>query len=153
MSHLKPILSFSFILLLVLLASSCSQSPTNAKVEVNKSPNDDREYQYLLLDNKLKMVLISDPEAENPPHLLLSLEEVYMILIIAGPGSFFEHMLFIGTEKYPEPDSFRTLSMPMEEVPTLILQVTIRTTFDIKNSAFKEGLDRFAHFFINPTVR
>ena len=61
-------------------------------------------------------------------------------------------MLFIGTEKYPSQTAFRTLSMPMEEAPTLIQQVTIRTTFDIKNSAFKEGLDRFAHFFINPLL-
>ena len=79
MTPIKPFHSFSFICLLMLLASSCSQSPTEAKVEVNKSPNDDREYQYLLLDNKLRIVLISDPEAEKSA---ASLEEVYMILII-----------------------------------------------------------------------
>ena len=73
MNHLKPILSFSFILLLVLLASSCSQSPTNAKVEVNKSPNDDREYQYLLLDNKLKMLPDLRPGSRKIRHIFCCL--------------------------------------------------------------------------------
>ena len=40
---------------------------------------------------------------------------------------------------------------PMEEVPRLYSNHT-NYFFDIKNSAFKEGLDRFAHFFINPLL-
>ena len=56
MTHLKPILSFSFYFASGVIGEFLLTKSTNAKVEVNKSPNDDREYQYLLLDNKLKMV-------------------------------------------------------------------------------------------------
>tara|TARA_B100002052_G_scaffold299088_1_gene335200 strand:+ start:1288 stop:4155 length:2868 start_codon:yes stop_codon:yes gene_type:complete len=154
MTHLKPILSFSFILLLVLLASSCSQSPTNAKVEVNKSPNDDREYQYLLLDNKLKMVLISDPEAEkSAASFAVFRGSLHDPDNRQGLAHFFEHMLFIGTEKYPEPDSFQNF-INANGGGTNAYTASDHTNyfFDIKNSAFKEGLDRFAHFFINPLL-
>ena len=138
----------------MLLASSCSQSPTNAKVEVNKSPNDDREYQYLLLDNKLKMVLISDPEAEkSAASFAVFRGSLHDPDNRQGLAHFFEHMLFIGTEKYPEPDSFQNF-INANGGATNAYTASDHTNyfFDIKNSAFKEGLDRFAHFFINPLL-
>ena len=154
MTPIKPFHSFSFICLLMLLASSCSQSPTEAKVEVNKSPNDDREYQYLLLDNKLRIVLISDPEAEkSAASFAVFRGSLHDPDNRQGLAHFFEHMLFIGTKKYPEPDSFQNF-INANGGGTNAYTSSDHTNyfFDIKNSAFKEGLDRFAHFFINPLL-
>ncbi len=35
-------------------------------VEVSKSPNDDRQYEYLELPNRMRVLLVSDPGAGKP---------------------------------------------------------------------------------------
>ncbi|NJN53086.1 MAG: peptidase M16, partial [Gammaproteobacteria bacterium] len=87
----------SLLLLSVLLVSACST------VDVRKSPNDDRSYEYLVLDNGLKVLLVSDPSADKSAAALA----VFRGSFDDPPGRgglahFLEHMLFLGTEKYPE---------------------------------------------------
>ena len=121
---------------------------------MKKSPNDNREYQYLTLDNELKVLLISDPETEKSA-AALSVFRGSLSDPDSRPGlaHFFEHMLFIGTEKYPEVDSFQDF-INSNGGGSNAYTASDHTNyfFDIKNSAFKEGLDRFAHFFINPLL-
>ena len=121
---------------------------------MKKSPNDNREYQYLTLENELKVLLISDPETEKSA-AALSVFRGSLSDPDSRPGlaHFFEHMLFIGTEKYPEVDSFQDF-INSNGGGSNAYTASDHTNyfFDIKNSAFKEGLDRFAHFFINPLL-
>ena len=133
---------------------SCSQNNIKADVVVKKSPNDNREYQYLTLENELKVLLISDPETEKSA-AALSVFRGSLSDPDSRPGlaHFFEHMLFIGTEKYPEVDSFQDF-INSNGGGSNAYTASDHTNyfFDIKNSAFKEGLDRFAHFFVNPLL-
>ena len=54
------------------LLSACASSSFNdsvavapASIEVRKSPNDTRSYRYLTLPNKLRVLLVSDPDTEK----------------------------------------------------------------------------------------
>ena len=99
---------FIIIWCCLFFAYSCSQNNFKADVVVKKSPNDNREYQYLKLDNELKVLLISDPATEKSA-AAFSVFRGSLSDPNSRPGlaHFFEHMLFIGTEKYPEVDSFQ----------------------------------------------
>ncbi|PIE37877.1 MAG: peptidase M16, partial [Gammaproteobacteria bacterium] len=120
---------------------------------VVKSPNDDREYRYLELPNRLKVLLISDstsPKAaaamnvavgsgDNPPGR-------------EGLAHFLEHMLFLGTQKYPSADDYQTFVS--EHGGNHNAYTSFENTvffFDIDAPHFAKGLDRFAQFFIAPT--
>src|SRR5690606_22299624 len=93
------------MLLVILLAACAAQPPT---VVVDNTPlkgkNDVRDYRYLQLDNGLKVVLVSDPASD----IAAASMDVF-----AGSGDdpverqglahFLEHMLFLGTARYPQP--------------------------------------------------
>ncbi len=123
-------------------------------VEIVKSPNDHRQYQYLELPNRLRVVLVSDPEADKAAAALT-----------VGVGSnsnppgrdglahFLEHMLFMGTEKYPQVDGYSDFIKKnggMDNAFTAGNQTTY--FFDIKPEALESALDRFAQFFIAPLM-
>jgi secreted Zn-dependent insulinase-like peptidase len=143
----------------LLLIVSCSTSPVlqTAKsvpddVSIIKSPNDERDYRYLELDNGLKVLLISDPTADKSA-ASLSVFRGNFDDPAGRPGlaHFLEHMLFIGTEKYPEPDGY--FNYVKSHGGSSNAYTAVEHTnyfFDIQPEAFDEGLDRFAQFFIAP---
>ena len=87
------------------LGSSAGSTTPNTVV---KSPNDDREYRYITLDNKLRVLLVADPETDKSAAALVALRGSFDEPE-ARPGlaHFLEHMLFIGTEKYPKLDGYQ----------------------------------------------
>ena len=161
--------SGALLLTAVLLASGCTQNPTIDQaigaqdaestpalvtVSPRKSPNDTREYRYLTLPNQLKVLLVSDPETDKSA-AALSVYRGSFHEPNARPGlaHFLEHMLFIGTETYPEVDSFQqyiTANGGSSNAYTALDHTNY--FFDTKNSALAEGLDRFGHFFIDPLL-
>lgn len=72
-----------------------------------KSPNDDREYRYVVLPNNLRALLIHAPGSDRAA-AAASVARGSDHDPDAHPGlaHFVEHMLFIATEKYPEVDGF-----------------------------------------------
>jgi insulysin len=68
-----------------------------------------------------------------------------------GLAHFVEHTLFLGTEKYPEESGFSKFidqNNGLTNAYTTYAQTAY--VFEVDNQAFKEGLDRFAQFFIHP---
>jgi insulysin len=124
-----------------------------AQEEIRKSPNDDREYRYLRLDNELQVVLISDPKADKSAASLSAFRGNYSDPDrYPGLAHFLEHMLFIGTEKYPEPDGYFQF-VQSHGGSSNAYTSTDHTNyfFDIQPDYFREGFDRFAQFFISPS--
>jgi secreted Zn-dependent insulinase-like peptidase len=80
-----------------------------AAEDILKSPNDLRQYQALTLANGIKVLLVSDPNTELAA-AALDVNVGYFSDPADRPGlaHFLEHMLFLGTKKYPDPASFRT---------------------------------------------
>ena len=73
---------------------------------INKSQNDPRQYQAITLNNGMTVLLVSDSEASKSLAALAipvgSLEDPDSQL---GLAHYTEHMLLMGSKKYPEPES------------------------------------------------
>jgi len=137
-------------LFLLLLLSACGSAPVQLQPIV--SPNDDNSYRLLSLDNGLQVLLVSDPQSskaaasldvlvgsgDNPPDR-------------GGLAHFLEHMLFLGTDKYPDPAEYERYIT--EHGGSRNAYTSFEHTnyfFDIDEAFLPEALDRFAQFFIAP---
>ena len=123
-------------------------------VEVTKSPNDDRQYEYLELPNRMRVLLVSDQEADKAAAALtVGVGSTSDPSGRDGLAHFLEHMLFMGTEKYPDVDDYSDFIKKnggMDNAFTAGGQTTYY--FDIKPEALEPALDRFAQFFIAPLM-
>lgn len=119
---------------------------------IQKSPNDKREYQYLELNNGMKIVLISDKDSEKASAVLqVNLGSFSDPEKFAGLAHFLEHMLFLGTKKYPEADAYQKF-IEKHGGSSNAMTDSERTVyyFDVLPSHFEPALDHFSQFFINP---
>lgn len=150
--------SASLLLALITLAG-CTSAPIEPGavadgVTVRKSPNDTREYRYLELPNKLRAVLVSDPQTEKSAAALAVYRgSMHEPDNRPGLAHFLEHMLFIQTETYPEIDGFQNYIRAGGGSSNAYTALDhTNYFFDIQPAAFDEALSRFAHFFIDPII-
>ncbi len=144
-------LALTKVLWSVLLGGCVWAGAAQALVPV-KGEIDHREYRYLTLENGLRVLLISDPKAQkaaaaldvhighhqNPPQR-------------QGLAHFLEHMLFLGTEKYPEPEAYQSfISGHGGSHNAYTSAEHTNYYFDIDASYLEPALDRFARFFTEP---
>jgi insulysin len=119
---------------------------------IQKPDVDDRQYKYFKLVNDLQCVVISHPTADRCAAALdVHVGHFSDPKEVAGLAHFCEHMLFLGTEKYPDEGSYQAF-VKHSGGRTNAYTSTENTNyyFDIVPDHFKEGLDRFAQFFIAP---
>lgn len=117
-----------------------------------KSPTDNREYRGLILQNEMKVLLVSDPATEKAA-ASLGINVGYFCDPEELPGlaHFCEHMLFMGTEKYPDISEYSNFISNHGGFcnATTDTQET-KFMFNVTPDALKETLERFAQFFIKP---
>ncbi|MBV0932718.1 insulinase family protein [Marinobacterium weihaiense] len=145
MLYLRQQAAFALLLLL-----SCLALPLRA--EIITSPLDTRSYRPLQLDNGLRAVLVSNPGADKAA-VSLNVEVGSNANPASRPGlaHFLEHMLFLGTEKYPEADSYQQfISSHGGSHNAFTAYENTNYFFDVKASALPEAVDRFSQFFIAP---
>ena len=107
-----PYLQSAFLLIAILALTACNNTNQDSPIKstsVIKSKNDQREYNVIVLPNQIEILLISDPLTERSAVALAvkagSYDEKEGFW---GLAHFLEHMLFLGTKKYPEEGSFNT---------------------------------------------
>jgi insulysin len=115
-------------------------------------PLDKSESRTLVLDNGLKVLLVSDPD--------LNLASASMSVGVGsymnpegtqGLAHFLEHMLFLGTEKYPDVEAYKAyLSQNGGYSNAYTAGDHTNYHFQLYPDAFEGALDRFAQFFISP---
>ncbi|XP_078036268.1 insulin degrading metalloproteinase isoform X2 [Augochlora pura] len=119
---------------------------------ITKSQNDMREYRGLLLKNKMKILLISNPTTdESAASLDVNIGYLNDPDDLPGLAHFCEHMLFLGTEKYPEKNEYKKYLS--EHGGTYNAATNMDHTnyyFSIHSENLEGALDRFANFFIAP---
>ncbi|UTV28426.1 insulinase family protein [Photobacterium atrarenae] len=116
------------------------------------SPNDLKQYRYLTLDNQLKVLLVHDAEApRSAAALSVNVGHFDDPIDRQGMAHFLEHMLFLGTEKYPKVGDFQTF-INRSGGSNNAWTGTENTTyfFEVSPHAYDEGLDRFGQFFTAP---
>ncbi|MDE0039152.1 MAG: insulinase family protein [Gammaproteobacteria bacterium] len=129
------------------LGAACTDTP----LQPVKSPNDQREYRNVVLSNGLRALLIHGPGSVSAAAVSVARGSHHEPDAHLGIAHFVEHMLFIGTDKYPTVDEFGEFVLKHGGDTNAHTEVD-RTTyyFDIEAEYLPEALDRFAQFFISP---
>ncbi|WP_020208613.1 insulinase family protein [Gilvimarinus chinensis] len=130
-----------------------NNAPLSGDNVIRKSPNDTREYRVLSLPNALQVVLVSDSTIEvSGASLSVGVGSYQNPEEIPGLAHYLEHMLFLGTEKYPEPNSFQTFVQQNAGFSNAYTASThTNYFFQIGEGAFDEALDRYSDYFKAPT--
>ena len=122
--------------------------------EVIKSPLDSREYKVIVLRNDLRVLLVSDNETEDSAAAMdVAVGSFSNPSDYEGLAHFCEHMLFYGSEKYPDEGAyskFLTSHGGYDNAYTSTLNTNYH--FKVNSDYLREGLDRFAQFFISPIL-
>lgn len=67
-----------------------------------KSESDKKLYRYIILENQMRCLLLEDPEAERSAASLdVRVGSALDPSSHNGTAHFLEHMLLVGTDKYP----------------------------------------------------
>lgn len=117
-----------------------------------KSEEDKRLYRGLKLDNGIKVLLISDPSTDKSA-CCLSCEVGHMSdpENLPGLAHFVEHMLFLGTKKYPNENEYSSfLSKNSGNSNAATYPDLTKYYFDVMPEKFEGAIDRFAQFFTSP---
>jgi len=119
-----------------------------------KSPNDRRLFKYIKLSNNLEALLVSDPKTSKAAASLSVSIGSNHNGSIDGIAHFLEHMLFMGSQKYPDENCYG------EYLKENGGSSNAYTSSDHTNYYFEcvpEGLlnvlDIFAQFFISPLLK
>jgi len=127
---------------------------SGASASVIASPNDSRAYRLITLENGIEVMLVSDPTAEKSAAALsigvgaASDPEDY-----PGMAHYLEHMLFMGSAQFPEPDGFMAFTAEHGGMSNAYTALDITNyMMTVENDAFPEGVDRFASFFTDPLL-
>ena len=153
---MKAVFRPFLVLLLVIFVASCASTSVRLPDEnpdtIIKSPADDREYRALILENGLKVMLVTDPRADRAAAALdVHVGSGYDPADREGLAHYLEHMLFLGTKKYPESGEYQqyiTEHGGSNNAYTVINHTNY--FFSITPDYLEGGLDRFAQFFIAP---
>jgi len=122
--------------------------------DIKKSLVDKREYLGLELPNKLKCIIVKDPHTTvSAATMNVSVGNLCDSKEFQGLAHFLEHMLFLGSEKYPEEGTYKTFIKTNGGTCNASTS-SHRTNFyySIKSEKFFEALDIFAQFFISPLL-
>ena len=121
-------------------------------VEIERSPADTREYRAVLLENGLEALVVSDPDTDKAAAALnVNVGSANDPPARSGLAHFLEHMLFLGTEKYPDPGEYgRFISEHGGSSNAATSFAHTSYFFDVDAAHLEGALDRFAQFFIAP---
>lgn len=123
------------------------------EIKIRSNSIDNRSYQYLTLDNGMQVVLISDPDSEQTvASLAVGVGSNQNPESLPGLAHFLEHMLFLGTEKYPEPSGFfKFVESRGGFTNAYTSSDHTNYYFSVNQEYFDSALDRFSDYFKNPT--
>ncbi len=125
---------------------------TTTRYEVTKSKEDKRLYRGLVLSNGLKALLISDADTDKAACALdVNIGSMSDPPELPGLAHFCEHMLFLGTEKYPDENEYnKFLSQHGGSSNAYTSGEHTNYYFDVSPQHLEGAVDRFAQFFLKP---
>jgi len=121
---------------------------------LKQSPNDLKKYRSFTLDNGLRVLLVHNEETDkSAAALAVNVGHFNDPKDRQGLAHFLEHMLFLGTDKYPDGSEYQKF-ISQHGGCNNAWTATEHTCFyfDIHHQHFNEALDRFSQFFISPLL-
>jgi insulysin len=134
-------------------AFATADSPPPAGVPPRpRAANDESAVRHLVLDNGLRVLLVSDPRLNK---------SAASVAVGAGAlddpegrdglAHFLEHMLFLGTGKYPDAGRYQRFIEANNGAWNAYTAGSVTNYhFEVRHEAFADTLDMFAQFFIAP---
>jgi len=119
---------------------------------INIPSNDLRKYGYGILDNKVKYVLVNDDKIdESSVCVAVKTGSINDPLEYQGLAHFLEHMLFLGSKKYPKEDYFDS-ELKANGGYSNAWTDNFETVyyFSVQNNKLGHLIDVFSRFFIDP---
>lgn len=116
------------------------------------APTDTAVFRRFTLENGLRVLLVSDVKFnKSGAALAVRTGQMDDPADTEGLAHFLEHMLFLGTEKYPEVSEYSNFIRANGGYNNAYT-TSDHTNYqlEIRHEAFPEALDRFAQFFIAP---
>lgn len=147
-----------FFVPLALVCTSVFATPTQIEdknsLEIKSPHLQDRKTTKIQLPNGVQAYLVSDPGLSESAALIAvnsgSLDDPQDAL---GIAHFLEHMLFMGTEKYPDEEGFASFVQDNGgSYNAFTAGDRTAYLFSINNKLFPEAFDRMSHFFIDPLL-
>ncbi|ELY3857011.1 pitrilysin [Providencia huaxiensis] len=157
MQHLSKKIAHLFLLFTILVCGSALAAQPLWELlpeTINKSESDPREYKAIKLSNDMTVLLVSDAKATK------SLAAVSIpVGSIENPDSqlglahYLEHMVLMGSKKYPEPSSFSEF-LQKHGGSHNASTAPHRTAyyFEVENGALQEATDRLADALAEPLL-
>ena len=120
--------------------------------EIDKPDLDKRSYRWLRLTNQMQVMLVSDPECDYAAASMdVNVGSASDPEAIPGLAHFLEHMLFLGTKKYPKEDEY-SVYLEQHGGGSNAFTAHENTTyyFSVLQEKLRGAIDRFAQFFLHP---
>ncbi len=146
---MKTILS---LICAAFLIASCTKNNKSSSADPREING--MKFSSMKLKNDLEVMVISDPRfKKSAAALAVGVGSLADPNEAQGLAHYLEHMLFMGTKKYPAHDEYRDFieknggysnAYTADEITNYL--------FEIDTGAYKEALDRFAQFFISPLL-
>lgn len=120
---------------------------------VEKNKRFPREFHSIFLENGLEVLVIHDPSAKlSSASMEVQVGYWNDPAELRGLAHYLEHMLFLGTKKYPDVSEYHQFMARNGGYDNAFTSPDhTNYIFEVNPSALKEALDRFGHFFIDPT--
>ncbi|MGH8020570.1 MAG: insulinase family protein [Opitutaceae bacterium] len=143
---------FTLAFLLVFSLAVFAEAAEVAIPPREKAPNDESEYRRFTLENGLDVILLSDPKLnKSSASMSVGVGSLSDPRDRYGLAHFLEHMLFLGTEKYPDEAEYGNyLRSNGGYSNAYTSRDHTNYHFEIRHEAFEGALDRFSQFFIAP---
>lgn len=124
-------------------------------IKIIKPKIDKGEYEYVVLNNKMEVVIIYDKDTDiSAAALTVAVGYNNDPKDFQGLAHFLEHMLFMGTKKYPDENYYhKTIieSGGLSNAHTMEDNTTYY--FQTFNEHFEKCIDLFAQFFVEPLFK
>ncbi|MBL9187590.1 MAG: insulinase family protein [Opitutaceae bacterium] len=117
-----------------------------------QAPTDTAQFRRFVLENGMRVLLVSDAKFnKSGAAIVVPIGAGDDPADREGMAHFLEHMLFLGTEKYPDANAYGNF-MQTNGGYNNAYTASDHTNyqFEVRHEAFAEGVDRLAQFFIAP---
>ncbi|WP_313517321.1 insulinase family protein [Pseudomonas sp.] len=148
-----PRLSLRQVVTPLLLAGSLNAAhATTLGPQIIASPNDRHHYRAITLDNDLQVVLIQDPGAAiAAAQLIVQAGANQDPDDMPGLAHFLEHMVHLGTRRYPEAGSYQAFISKQGGIFNATTSASdTQYFFSIPQQALPEAVERFSQLLAAP---
>jgi len=120
--------------------------------DIDLAINDKRDIRGILLNNSIKMVLISDPNTKTSS-CSVGINAGYLEDDYEGTAHFLEHLLFMGSSKFPEQNTYHSYIQTCGGIDNAYTSDNVTCYYlELENEFLDKGIEMLSWFFREPLL-